>query len=161
MEWNEAAYIDPRAAQATSVSAQDEEPTRREPSALKITSAVSNPRMFMLPWELPLSQWPKDLFVNLPRGISRHVVRFVHVGDEVYAMKEITRQVAEREYELLRRLRKLELPTVTPIAVVAGRRDSNGEPLEAMLVTRHLKFSLPYRAPVSYTHLTLPTTPYV
>jgi len=68
------------------------------------------------------------------------------VGDEVYAMKEITRQVAEREYEILRRLQKLELPTVTPIAVVIGRHPREGEPLEAILVTRHLKFSLPYRA---------------
>ena len=146
MEWNDAPQMDPRAVQATSVSAQDESASSQEPQALKITAASSNPKMFMLPWELPLSQWPADLFVNLPRGISRHIVRFVHVGDEVYAMKEITRQVAEREYELLRRLRKLELPTVTPIAVVAGRRDANGEKLEAMLVTKHLKFSLPYRA---------------
>ena len=61
-------------------------------------------------------------------------------------MKEITRQVAEREYEILRRLQKLELPTVTPIAVVIGRHTREGEPLEAILVTRHLKFSLPYRA---------------
>ena len=146
MEWNDAPQLDPRAVQATSVSAQDENASSQEPQALKITAASSDPKMFTLPWELPLSQWPADLFVNLPRGISRHVVRFVHVGDEVYAMKEITRQVAEREYELLRRLRKLELPTVTPIAVVAGRHDANGEKLEAMLVTKHLKFSLPYRA---------------
>lgn len=144
MEWNDAPQLDPRAVQATSVSAQDENASSQEPQALKITAASSDPKMFTLPWELPLSQWPADLFVNLPRGISRHVVRFVHVGDEVYAMKEITRQVAEREYELLRRLRKLELPTVTPIAVVAGRHDANGEKLEAMLVTKHLKFSLPY-----------------
>lgn len=61
-------------------------------------------------------------------------------------MKEITRSVAEREYELLRRLRKLDLPTVTPIAVVTGRHDKDGNPLEAMLVTEHLKYSLPYRA---------------
>ena len=73
-------------------------------------------------------------------------MRFVHVGDSVYAMKEITRNVAEREYELLRRLEKLELPTVEPIAVVTGRHTREGEPLEAILVTRHLKFSLPYRA---------------
>ena len=41
-------------------------------------------------------------------------------------MKEITRQVAEREYEILRRLQKLELPTVTPIAVVIGRHTREG-----------------------------------
>ena len=120
--------MDPRALKATSVKAEDEHANSAEPQALKITA------------------WPKDLLANLPRGISRHVVRFVHVGDEVYAMKEITRQVAEREYEILRRLQKLELPTVTPIAVVIGRHTREGEPLEAILVTRHLKFSLPYRA---------------
>ena len=137
--------MDPRALQATSVQATDED-AHTEPQALRITAASSNPKMFTLPWHKPLATWPAELLANLPRGISRHVVRFVHVGDEVYAMKEITRQVAEREYEILRRLQKLELPTVIPIAVVTGRHDRNGEPLEAILVTRHLKFSLPYRA---------------
>ena len=138
--------MDSRALKATSVKAEDEHANSAEPQALKITAASSNPKMFTLPWHKPLATWPKDLLANLPRGISRHVVRFVHVGDEVYAMKEITRQVAEREYEILRRLQKLELPTVTPIAVVIGRHTREGEPLEAILVTRHLKFSLPYRA---------------
>ena len=32
------------------------------------------------------------------------------------------------------------------IAVVTGRHSREGEPLEAILVTKHLKFSLPYRA---------------
>lgn len=138
--------MDPRTLKATSVKAEDEHANSAEPQALKITAASSNPKMFTLPWHKPLATWPEDLLANLPRGISRHVVRFVHVGDEVYAMKEITRQVAEREYEILRRLQKLELPTVTPIAVVTGRHTREGEPLEAILVTRHLKFSLPYRA---------------
>ena len=131
---------------ATSVNAESESDSAAEPQALKITAASSNPKMFTLPWYQPLASWPQELLANLPRGISRHVVRFVHVGDEVYAMKEITKQMAEREYENLRRLQKLELPAVTPIAVVTGRHDRNGEPLEAILVTKHLKFSLPYRA---------------
>ena len=146
MELNELPQMDPRALKATSVKAEDEHANSAEPQALKITAASSNPKMFTLPWHKPLATWPKDLLANLPRGISRHVVRFVHVGDEVYAMKEITRNVAEREYELLRRLQKLELPTVQPIAVVTGRHNAQGEPLEAILVTKHLKFSLPYRA---------------
>ena len=146
METNDQSQLDPRAVNATSVKAEDENAESKEPEALKITAASSNPKMFTLPWHKPLATWPQDLLANLPRGISRHVVRFVHVGDEVYAMKEITRQVAEREYEILRRLQKLELPTVTPIAVVIGRHTREGEPLEAILVTRHLKFSLPYRA---------------
>ena len=146
MESLELPQMDPRVLKATSVKAEDPAASSPEPHALKITAASSNPKMFTLPWEKPLATWPEDLLANLPRGISRHVVRFVHVGDEVYAMKEITRNVAEREYELLRRLQKLELPTVQPIAVVTGRHSREGEPLEAILVTKHLKFSLPYRA---------------
>lgn len=145
MEMNDLS-LDPRIVNATSVNADQTAVNDGEPQSLTITSASSNPKMFTLPWSQPLSTWPQDLLANLPRGISRHVVRFVHVGDEVYAMKEITRKVAEREYELLRRLEKLELPTVMPKAVVTGRHTPDGEPLEAMLVTKHLKFSLPYRA---------------
>lgn len=139
--------MDPRVLKATSVTAPDiEKAEAAEPSALKITAASSNPKMFTLPWEKPLASWPKELLANLPRGISRHIVRFVHVGDEIYAMKEITSRVAAREYGLLRRLQKLELPTVTPIAVVTGRHTRDGEPLESILVSKQLKFSLPYRA---------------
>ncbi len=141
-----AASMDPRAVQATSIQVPDSSQPEREPAALHITASSSNPKMFTLPWEDPLATWPQELLANLPRGISRHVVRFVHVGDDVYAMKEITQRVAEREYELLRKLQKLELPTVNPIAVVTGRHTRDGQPLEAMLVTQHLKFSLPYRA---------------
>ena len=140
--------MDPRVLKATSVKADPTAPATAEPQALKITAASSNPKMFTLPWEKPLATWPDELLANLPRGISRHVVRFVHVGDSVYAMKEITRNVAEREYELLRRLEKLELPTVEPIAVVTGRHTREGEPLEAILVTRHLKFLAAVPCPV-------------
>lgn len=136
---------DPRILKATSVKA-DIDPTAPDDTQLRITSASSNPKMFTLPWSVPLAKWPKDLLANLPRGISRHIVRFVYVGDEVYAMKEIARSAAEREYELLRQLRKVDIPCVQPIAVVTGRKTPDGKPLESILVTKHLRFSLPYRA---------------
>src|SRR5690606_21950113 len=47
---------------------------------------------------------------------------------------------------LLRKLQKLGAPCVTPLAVVTGRVGTDGQPLEAALVTEHLQFSLPYRA---------------
>lgn len=136
---------DPRILKATSVKA-DIDPTAPDDTQLRITSASSNPKMFTLPWSVPLAKWPKDLLANLPRGISRHIVRFVYVGDEVYAMKEIARSAAEREYELLRQLRKIDIPCVQPIAIVTGRKTPDGKPLESILVTKHLRFSLPYRA---------------
>ena len=81
MESLELPQMDPRVLKATSVKAEDPAASSPEPHALKITAASSNPKMFTLPWEKPLATWPEDLLANLPRGISRHVVRFVHVGD--------------------------------------------------------------------------------
>ena len=80
MESHELPQMDPRVLKATSVKAEDPAAQSPEPQALKITAASSNPKMFTLPWEKPLATWPEDLLVNLPRGISRHVVPFVHVG---------------------------------------------------------------------------------
>lgn len=114
--------------------------------ALEITSARPDPALLDLPWSMPLEEWPEPLLAALPRGISRHVVRFVHVSGRILAIKEIHEPIAQREYAALRALHRLELPSVSPYAVVAGRVDAAGEPLAAALVTEHLSFSLPYRA---------------
>ncbi|MEV7422541.1 MULTISPECIES: DUF4032 domain-containing protein [unclassified Streptomyces] len=99
-----------------------------------------------LPWNTPLDQWPEECLVALPRGISRHVVRFASAGPEVVAVKEISERGAVREFGLLRDLHRLGIPAVDPVAVVTGRLGPDGEPLEPALITRHLKGSLPYRA---------------
>ncbi|WP_446042014.1 DUF4032 domain-containing protein [Streptomyces sp. SID1121] len=99
-----------------------------------------------LPWNTPLDEWPPECLVALPRGISRHVVRFASAGPDVVAVKEITERAAVREFGLLRDLHRLGIPAVDPLAVVTGRVDANGEPLESALITRHLKGSLPYRS---------------
>ncbi|MFC0265727.1 DUF4032 domain-containing protein [Alloscardovia macacae] len=137
--------VDPRLSNATSKT-EESAADQAEPQTLNITAATANPRLFTLPWSLPLVKWSQDLIVNLPRGISRHVVRFVRVGDHIDAMKEISYRSAVKEYEMLRSLEKIDVPSVKPIGVVAGRRNAKGEPLEAILVTEQLKFSLPYRA---------------
>ncbi|MYS23832.1 Lipopolysaccharide kinase (Kdo/WaaP) family protein [Streptomyces sp. DvalAA-14] len=99
-----------------------------------------------LEWHLPLDQWPDTSLVALPRGISRHVVRFARAGDEVVAVKEVSEWAAVREYGLLRDLDRLAIPAVDPIAVVTGRAAADGTPLEPALITRHLNGSLPYRS---------------
>ncbi|MFD8970197.1 DUF4032 domain-containing protein [Streptomyces sp. NPDC059568] len=99
-----------------------------------------------LPWNVPLDEWPDACLVALPRGISRHVVRFASAGPEVVAVKEISERGAVREFGLLRDLHRLGIPAVDPLAVVTGRVDTDGEPLEPALITRHLKGSLPYRS---------------
>ncbi len=119
--------------------------------ALQMTAAPQAPDLLDLPWSVPLEDWPAEHLVALPRGISRHVVRFTRLAGPVYAVKEVGRHSAEREYRLLRSLERLGVPSVEAVAVVNGRRSPDGEPLETALVTRHLQFSLPYRALFSRT----------
>ncbi len=114
--------------------------------ALEITAARPDPALLDLPWRVPLEDWPEELLAALPRGISRHVVRFVRLSGRVLAFKEIKADIARREYEMLRNLNRLRMPCVEPFGVVSGRIGTDGEPLDAVLITRHLQFSLPYRA---------------
>lgn len=106
-----------------------------------------------LPWSQPLEQWPEDPALAEKRGISRHVVRLIRVSDEpdseIYAVKETVSEFANREYAALRELRRLQAPSVDPIAVVEGRTDINGEELPCVLATRFLPYSLPYRVVLS------------
>src|SRR3712207_6338945 len=113
---------------------------------LRILATEPNANLMRLPWDLPLEEWGDDHVIPLPRGLSRHVVRFVRVGEHTCAVKETDELIARREYHLLRDLRKMGLPTVVPQAVVTGRKDRLGEWLPSSLVTRHLRFSLPYRS---------------
>ena len=114
--------------------------------ALDITALAPDPALLDLPWEVPLEEWPEHHLAALPRGISRHVVRFVRLSGGVLAVKEISEPLARREFQTLRNLRRLDQPVVEPLGVVSGRVDADGNALDACLITRHLKFSLPYRA---------------
>ncbi len=116
------------------------------PTSLQVTAAAADPALLDLPWQIPLADWPADRLAALPRGISRHVVRFVKFSGSVIAIKEINADLAEREYHLLRMLRRLGLPAVEPLGIANGRVRPDGTPMDAALVTRHLEFSLPYRA---------------
>jgi hypothetical protein len=116
------------------------------PSSLSITAATAEPALLDLPWHLPLEAWPQETIAALPKGLSRHTVRFAHLGDHVIAIKETLLDLAKREYEVLKKLEKLDVPCVEPFAIISNRKDEVGNELPAVLITRHLKFSLPYRA---------------
>ena len=120
-------------------------------ASLSITATEVAPELFELPWDIALEDWPEDTIAALPKGISRHIVRFIHLGNHIVAVKETTEALAIREYEMLHKLDRLDVPCVEPVAIVSGRLDRNGEELPAALVTRHLRFSLPYRALYSQT----------
>ena len=105
--------------------------------------AESTTGLLSLPWREPIETWQDDRLVEIrQRGISRHVVRFVAEGSQVYALKELDERLARREYRLLRRLRDLEIPAVEVLGVVVDRPGD----LDAVLVTRFLDHSISYRA---------------
>ena len=114
--------------------------------AMRIVASRPDPAILTLPWDLPLEEWPDDVVVPLPRGLSRHVVRIVRLGSNVYAVKETNDDIAFREYRMLRDLQRMGMPAVVPQGVVTGREGTGGEALPAALITRHLQFSLPYRS---------------
>ena len=78
--------------------------------ALRIVATKPNPAL-VTP---PVAPLPRRVggrrVVPLPRGISRHIVRIVRLGQDVYAVKQTREQWANREYRLLRDLRRLGLP---------------------------------------------------
>lgn len=114
---------------------------------LSLTASGTIPQELLdLPWHLPLVSWPDDVLAALPRGISRHIVRFAYLGGSVIAIKETSEHAARHEYRMLRQLGRLGAPCVKPVAEVTGRTDEQGNDLSPALVTRHLRFSLPYRA---------------
>lgn len=127
-------------------------PCQHERVALQINTNRPDPALLDLPWATPLDHWDEAHLAALPRGLSRHVVRFVRLSGKVVAVKEIKADLARREYDLLRTLRRLEVPAVKPLAVIGGRVADGtggadaGTELDACLLTRHLQFSLPYRA---------------
>lgn len=124
--------------------------------SLTITATAVDPGLLSLPWGVPLADWPSSSIVYLPKGLSRHLVRFSTLSGRVIAVKETTAEMARREYDMLGNLARLDVPCVERMAVIAGRADAEGDPLPAALVTAHLKFSLPYRA--LFTQVLRPNT---
>ncbi len=94
-----------------------------------------------LRWEQPLVEWEDERLVQVLRGISRHVVRFIDLDGDLYALKELPARYAEREFRMLRALAAESMPVVEVVGVVSQR----GEDLDAILITRHLEFAIPYR----------------
>ena len=105
-----------------------------------------NPDFLDLPWRRPLAEWESERIVEVTRGIHRHVVRFVSYGEALYALKALPPRIARHEYRLLRELADAVGPVVEAVGVVTSSPGPDGLESEAVLITRHLDFSLPYRS---------------
>jgi hypothetical protein len=116
---------------------------------LRLVARPGHPDFLDLPWDRPLERWRGGRLVEVARGVHRHVVRFVDYDGALYALKELPARVADREYRMLRKMAEEALPVVEAVGVV-HRPPASGEPLEDVLITRYLDYSLPYRS--LFTH---------
>jgi hypothetical protein len=100
------------------------------------------PDLLALPWDLPLPDWtfPDVPLRDIAVGPSRHVVKFVAADGELWALKQMPPQIADREYAVLRKLEDMGLPAVRAAGLV-------GQPAfdTAILLTRYLDGSWQYR----------------
>ncbi len=111
-----------------------------------LTTLGAATELLDLPFETPLADWTDRRLVQVPRGISRHVVRFVRIQHQIFAIKEANERYVLREHRLLHELAERSVPVVDAFGTVVDRRAVDGEALPALLITRHLPFSLPYRS---------------
>src|SRR6187402_3269667 len=63
---------------------------------LQLVARTGHPSFLDLPWDRPLEEWTTDRLVDVQRGISRHVVRFVEYDGALYALKELPAPLACR-----------------------------------------------------------------
>ena len=118
------------------------------PQRLQITAASPDPALLLdLPWHIPLEDWPAE---NARRPPPRHLAAHRAVRQACPAGSSPSRRSARRSRtastSCCASCAASTCPSVEPVGVITGRADPDGEPLEAVLITEHLQFSLPYRA---------------
>lgn len=103
------------------------------------------PDFLDLPWQYSLIDWREhcEQRVEVPRGVSRHIVEFINYEGSLYALKELPTGVAEKEYDLLRQMSDARLPVVRPVGH-ASLTYTNGQ--SSVLITQYLVYSQPYRS---------------
>ena len=114
-----------------------------------ITLRPESHELVDLDWNRSIMEWTTPHLVELPRGISRHNVRFVAFDDHTYAVKELPSDAARRDYDVLQQLEALAGPAVRPVGlVIRSDRDPDCEEA-AVVISRYLDYSFSYRELIS------------
>lgn len=114
-----------------------------------ITLHPESQELLEMDWERSITEWTSDRLVDLPRGISRHNVRFVAFDDRTYAVKELPTGPARQDHAVLNALEALAGPAVHPVGlVIRNDRDPNSEEA-AVVISRYLDYSFSYRELIS------------
>ncbi len=113
--------------------------------AAELTVRAGHPDFLDLPWDISLQEWDLPHRVRLPKGISRHEVRFFEYPQGLYAIKELPTRPANQDYSVLRQLESFGAPAVRPVGLVEGRSSDPHEERSAALITAYEPFSFSYR----------------
>lgn len=110
-----------------------------------LTIRAGHPDFLDLPWTEPLEHWDIRELVDLPKGISQHIVRFVEIDGRLYAIKELPERSARNDYEVLRQLEDIAAPAVRPVGLVTARTADRLDEMSAALLTTYESFAFSYR----------------
>lgn len=113
--------------------------------APQLTIRPGHPLFLDFPWETSIAEWRVDGLIDLPKGISRHEVRFVTVEHGIYVIKELPARAAENDYAVLRALEVGGAPAVHAVGLVENRSSDPTEERAAALITAYEPFSFSYR----------------
>lgn len=113
--------------------------------APELTIRAGHPDFLDLPWDVSLQDWTEGHRVRLPKGISRHEVRFFQYPTGLYAIKELPTRAANQDYNVLRQLESFGAPAVRPVGLVEGRSSDRHDERSAALITAYEPFSFSYR----------------
>ena len=111
----------------------------------KLTIRAGHPDFLDLPWHVPLSSWSSRRLVTLPKGISRHEVRFLAYEQGIYVVKEMPLAAARRDYAVLSSLESIDRLAVTPVGLVENRTSDPTREDSAALLTEYLEYSFSFR----------------
>lgn len=110
-----------------------------------VTVRPGHPDFLDLPWATPLPEWELPNLVELPKGISRHTVRFIETSQGLYAIKELPERAARNDYDILRRMEEISTLAVVPVGLITQRTSDAHDEVSAALVTVYEAFSFSYR----------------
>jgi len=113
--------------------------------AESLTIRPGHPDFLDLPWASPLADWDLPNLLDLPKGISRHEVRFLSYPGGIYVVKELAQAPARNDYAVLRELEAVGSPAVTAVGLVEHRTIDPTAEGAAALITAYEPFSFSYR----------------
>ncbi len=111
---------------------------------LSIKIRAGHPDFLDLPWAEQLAEWDCPGFVDLPKGLSRHQVRFLSYPQGIYVVKELPARAARQDYDVLRSLERSDVLTAVPVGLIEGRFPDPGSERSAALITQYVEKSFSY-----------------